>query len=300
MLDDLIFYCDQRNIKYIKDEPMSKHTSFKIGGPCDLLVYVDSIRLLKEFIHRCKVENVNYMILGNGTNMLVHDEGISGAVIKLCGEFDNVFVASTFITAGASASLEDVCKLARDNSLTGLEFAYGIPGSVGGAAFMNAGAYDSEMKNVIMGVSYLDKNNEVKEYLIDDLHFGYRKSIFRETGEIILNVKFKLEPGNFVDISNKMDDLLQRRKSKQPLEFPSAGSVFKRPDGQYAGTLIQECGLKGKTVGGAQVSDKHSGFIINIGNATCNDVLNLVKVVQDTVKDKTGFFLEREIIDLGR
>lgn len=300
MLSNVIDYCKKQNIEYLLDEPMKNHTSFKIGGPCDLLVNINSIEELKNITKECKDNDVNFMILGNGSNMLVHDKGIEGVVIKLGGEFLDIKLDDDCITSGSAVLLEDLCVYAEDNSLTGLEFAYGIPGSVGGAAFMNAGAYDGEMKNVVSSVMYLDKDNNVKEYSIDQLQYGYRKSIFRQTGEIILFVKYKLSHGDKKAISEKMDDLMNRRKSKQPLEYPSAGSVFKRPEGQYAGTLIQQCGLKGRTCGGAQVSEKHSGFIINVDNATCDDVLGLVKIVQDTVKEQTGFFLEREIIDIGR
>ena len=293
-------FCNKRNIKYSRDELLSAHTSFKIGGPCDIFIYIGNSDDLKDIIFLLKKENIPYMIIGNGTNLLVHDEGIDGAVIRLCGDFEKIEIDNCDIIAGAAAKLADVCKKARDNSLTGLEFAYGIPGSAGGAVYMNAGAYSGETKDVTQSVTYLDNEGNIREYSTEELDFSYRHSIFKKTGEVILFARFSLSSGERKQIDDKMKDIMQRRIDKQPLEYPSAGSVFKRPPGQFAGTLIQECGLKGRSVGGAQVSEKHSGFIINMGNATCNDVLSLVKIVQDTVREQTGTSLEREMIDIGR
>lgn len=292
---------NEKKIQFLLNEEMKNHTSFKIGGPADVLLTVNNTDDLIYVVSLCKGLEIPFMILGNGSNMLVHDKGIEGAVISLKDEFEKICLDGETIISGSAVKLEDLCIFAKEHSLSGLEFAYGIPGSVGGAAFMNAGAYDGEMKDVILKVKYLDINDlKIKEYQKEQLSFGYRKSIFRETKDIIISVVYQLYAGDKIQIEEKMNDLLGRRKSKQPLEFPSAGSVFKRPEGYFAGTLIQQCGLKGCTVGGAQVSEKHSGFIINVGDATCEDVLNLVKKIQDTVKEKTGQFLEREIIDLGR
>lgn len=303
MINKIIDFCKENDIEYIENELMSKHTSFKIGGACDLFVTISNLSSLKQIIKICKEFQVPFLLLGNGSNLLVHDEGIDGVVIKLNGEFlecDIDVEDDRVIYCGSAVKLADLCKFARDNNLSGLEFAYGIPGTVGGAAYMNAGAYDGEMKNVVSSVTYLDNDGNICEYSSDKLCYGYRQSIFTRTKETILFVKFELVEANSDLITEKMEDFLNRRKSKQPLDYPSAGSVFKRPQGQYAGTLIQQCGLKGTTIGGAQVSEKHSGFIINIGNATCKDVLELIYFVQDTVKKETGFYLEREIIDIGR
>jgi UDP-N-acetylmuramate dehydrogenase len=279
---------------------MSAHTTFKIGGAADILITVKSIDELQTAVNACKAADIPVMILGNGSNLLVSDNGIEGAVITLDGDFKEITVDGDIITSGAGAKLSRLCSVALENSLTGLEFAYGIPGTVGGAMYMNAGAYGGEMKDVALSVTALTIDGTIREVPAEDLQLGYRTSVFKTNGDIILFSKYKLEQGDQVAIKARMDDVMDRRKTKQPLEFPSAGSVFKRPEGAFAGTLIEQCGLKGKTVGGAQVSEKHAGFIINIGGATCDDVMGLVKIVQDTVKAETGYFLEREIIRTGR
>ena len=299
-MKNLIEKLNDRNISYVLNEPMSAHTTFKIGGAADILITVKSIDELQAAINACKASNLPVMILGNGSNLLVSDNGIEGAVITLDGDFKEITVDGDFITSGAGAKLSRLCSVALENSLTGLEFAYGIPGTVGGAMYMNAGAYGGEMKDVALSVTALTADGTIREVPAEDLQLGYRTSVFKTNGDIILFSKYKLEQGDQVAIKARMDDVMDRRKTKQPLEFPSAGSVFKRPEGAFAGTLIEQCGLKGKTVGGAQVSEKHAGFIINIGGATCDDVMGLVKIVQDTVKAETGYFLEREIIRTGR
>ena len=291
---------NSKNITYVCNEPMSAHTTFKIGGAADILITVKTIDELQTAVNACKASDIPVMILGNGSNLLVSDNGIEGAVITLDGDFKEITVDGDTITSGAGAKLSRLCSVALENSLTGLEFAYGIPGTVGGAMYMNAGAYGGEMKDVALSVTALTPDGEIREVPAEDLQLGYRTSVFKTNGDIILFSKYKLEQGDQAAIKAKMDDVMDRRKTKQPLEFPSAGSVFKRPEGAFAGTLIEQCGLKGKTVGGAQVSEKHAGFIINIGGATCDDVMGLVKLVQDTVKAETGYFLEREIIRTGR
>ncbi len=296
LLDEL----NSRSITYVCNEPMAAHTTFKIGGAADIMITVKSIDELQTAVNACKASDIPVMILGNGSNLLVSDNGIEGAVITLDGDFKKITVDGDIITSGAGAKLSRLCCVALENSLTGLEFAYGIPGSVGGAMYMNAGAYGGEMKDVALSVTALTPDGEIREVPAQDLQLGYRTSVFKTNGDIILFSKYKLEKGDQDAIKEKMDDVMDRRKTKQPLEFPSAGSVFKRPEGAFAGTLIEQCGLKGKTVGGAQVSEKHAGFIINIGGATCDDVMGLVKLVQDTVKAETGYFLEREIIRTGR
>ena len=283
----------------LKNEPMSKHTSFKIGGTADTYIKVDTLSKLSAILKECKQSDIEYILLGNGSNVLVSDDGIRGVVIRLDGDFRQIaLVDENTIYCGAGATLAQLCKFALNCGLTGLEFAWGIPGSVGGAVFMNAGAYDGEMKNVVHSVSHVSPDGKIGRIEKDDLDFGYRTSVYRKNNMIITGVTLKLEKGNTDDIRDKMDDFMNRRTSKQPLEYPSAGSVFKRPEGNFAGALIQQCGLKGKSVGGAQVSEKHAGFIINKSNATANDVKNLVKEIQNTVAEKTGYNLECELIIL--
>lgn len=289
-----ILKCDAR-----KDEPMSKHTTFKIGGNADAYIKVSNLSRLSTILKKCKLSDVNYMLIGNGSNLLVSDNGIKGAVLRLDGDFRQIrLLDENTIYCGAGASLAYLCKFALKCGLTGLEFAWGIPGTVGGAVFMNAGAYDGEMKNVVYSVAHISKDGEIGRTEKDDLQFGYRTSVYRKNNCIITGVTLKLEKGSQIDIQNKMDDFLERRNTKQPLEFPSAGSVFKRPQGNYAGALIEQCGLKGKEIGGAQVSEKHAGFIINKSNASASDVRELIKNVQDTVSEKTGYNLECELIIL--
>ncbi len=286
------------NIEYTANAPMKEHTSFKIGGNADFFISVKNTDELKAVINLCRENKVPYMLIGNGSNLLINDNGIKGAVIRLDGDFKNITVNGDEIVAGAGASLTKLCLDAYKASLTGLEFGYGIPGSVGGAAYMNAGAYGGEMKDVIVSCTHLDKDLNIGTFSLDDLDLSYRHSAYMKGEYIILSVKLKLNKGDSAAIKAHMDLFMQKRMDKQPLEYPSAGSVFKRPQGAFAAALIEECGLKGRTVGGAQVSEKHSGFIINTGDASCQDVLDLVKIIQYEVKEKTGFELEREIIHI--
>jgi len=299
-MEKLLEILQNNEIEYTLDEPMSAHTTFKIGGAADILITVNDTDELSTAVRTCNAEGIPYMILGNGSNLLVSDDGIEGAVITLDGSFKEIIADGNTVTAGAGAKLSRLCTVALENSLSGLEFAFGIPGSVGGAMFMNAGAYGGEMKDVATSVTAMTPDGEIVEVAAPDMELGYRTSIFKTNGYIILFSKYDLHKGDPAEIRAKMDDVMDRRKTKQPLEYPSAGSVFKRPVGAFAGTLIEQCGLKGATVGGAQVSEKHAGFIINIGGATCDDVMDLVKLVQDTVKENTGYTLEREIIRTGR
>lgn len=289
-----VLECDAR-----KNEPMSRHTTFKIGGNASTYIKVGTLSKLSAIVKECKNSDVDYMIIGNGSNILVPDDGIDKTVIRLDGELRNIaLLDETTIYCGAGASLAALCKFALNNSLSGLEFAWGIPGTVGGAVFMNAGAYGGEMKDVVYSVSHITQTGEIGRTEKDNLQFGYRNSVYRSNGCIITGVTLKLKKAPKSEIQAKMDDFLYRRSSKQPLEYPSAGSVFKRPQGAFAGALIEQCGLKGKTVGGAQVSEKHAGFIINKSNATAQDVKNLVKEIQQTVKAQTDYELECELIML--
>lgn len=278
---------------------MKDHTTFRIGGPADYFITVNNITELSEVLRLCREYGVEHMLLGNGSNLLICDEGLRKAVIRLGGDFKSISVSGNTVLCGAGVTLSKLCTFAMDNSLSGLEFAFGIPGTVGGAVFMNAGAYGGEMKDVLLSVTHLTQSGEVVTVPADTLELSYRHSIYKNNGCIILSADFSLTPDNKSEIKARMDDFMNRRVTKQPLDFPSAGSVFKRPEGAFAGALIEQCGLKGKRVGGAQVSEKHSGFIINCGGATCADVMELVALVQKTVKEETGYFLEREIIHLS-
>lgn len=238
-------------------------------------------------------------MLGNGSNILVDDNGMDCAVIKLDGDFKEIrMIDSETVYCGAGATLAALCKFALNNSLSGLEFAWGIPGSVGGAAFMNAGAYGGEMKDVVVSVNHITDDGAIGRIDKENLEFGYRTSVYRNNNCIITGITLKLKSDNPDDIRHRMDDFMSRRIDKQPLEFPSAGSVFKRPEGNYAGALIEQCGFKGKGVGGAEVSEKHAGFIINKSNATAKDVKELISQIQTTVKKETGYDLECELIML--
>lgn len=291
----------QKQIEYKENCSLSSYTSFKIGGAADLLITPKTADELKAAILLCKEQNMPYMLLGKGSNLLISDKGIAGAVIHITTPFKKMEIKDECdIVCGAGASLTALCAFARDNSLTGLEFAYGIPGSVGGAVYMNAGAYGGEMKDVIKSVTFMTETGEIKTLAKDELDFSYRHSIFSGTKNIILSAEFSLQAGDKEKIDTCMVETMKRRIDKQPLNFPSAGSVFKRPEGYFAGTLIEDCGLKGYTIGGAQVSKKHAGFIINIGGATCDDVLKLVEHIRNTVKEKHGVLLEPEIIKIGR
>ena len=282
-----------------KYEPMSKHTSFKIGGNADVYIKVNNLSKLSTILKECQASDVDYMILGNGSNLLVSDDGIRGVVIRLDGDFRKItLLEDTTIFCGAGATLAYLCKFALNCGLSGLEFAWGIPGTVGGAVFMNAGAYDGEMKDVVHSVSHISPSGEIGRTEKENLNFGYRTSVYRSNNMIITGVTLKLKKGNPDEIRAKMDNYMLRRSTKQPLEYPSAGSVFKRPEGNFAGALIEQCGLKGKTCGGAQVSEKHAGFIINKSNATAKDVRDLIGEIQKTVSDKTGYSLECELIIL--
>lgn len=294
--DKLIDLAKNNNCNVLLNEPMSNHTSFKIGGAAKLFIEVKNNNALKTLLKFIYKEDIKFKIIGNGSNILVSDAGLNFVVIKLSGEFNDIELKnSNEIIANSAVKLSTLCKFAMENSLSGLEFTYGIPGSVGGAVFMNAGAYGGEIKDVLSYCCFIDEHlNEIK-FENNQLEFGYRKSIFSKNNRIITKACFKLQPGIKENINKKMQEILQKRKDKQPLEFPSAGSVFKRPEGNFAGTLIDKSGLKGKTIGGAQISQKHAGFIINKGNATCSDVLNLIKFTQKTVLEKHNIQLECEI-----
>ncbi len=282
-----------------RNELMSAHTTFKVGGCCDIMVFVNSVESVRRLILCANVSGLDYYILGNGSNVLFSDKGFRGAIILLGADFSDITVKDDVITAAAGASLQRVCRRALENSLSGMEFAYGIPGTVGGAVYMNAGAYGGEIKDIVSQVTCVNVRGEIITYKADELNFAYRSSRFSDSGEIILSADFKLQTGDSSSIKARMDELMERRKSRQPLEFPSAGSAFKRPEGTFAGLVIEQSGLKGYTVGGAQISEKHANFIINRGGATADDIMKLISDVKRTVKEKTGYELECEIRIIG-
>ncbi|MCH5169690.1 MAG: UDP-N-acetylmuramate dehydrogenase [Oscillospiraceae bacterium] len=280
---------------------MCKYTSLKAGGNASLLITPNSIPSLREIVVACKENEIEYFILGNGSNVLVRDGGIDGAVIRLGSDLSKItLLDENTIFAEAGASLKSICMFALEHSLSGLEFAYGIPGTLGGAVYMNAGAYGGEMKDVLYSVSHIDENGEFGELSKENLNLSYRHSAYAENGFVITSAVIKLQNGNYDDIKAKMNELLSKRKEKQPIEYPSAGSTFKRPEGYFAGALIEDCNLKGKEIGGAQVSEKHAGFIINKNKATASDILNLIEFVQDEVYKKHGVHLETEVKIIGK
>ncbi len=292
-------FLEVQKIEYRKDELMSNHTSFKIGGPAPFFVEVKNSEELCLLILFLKNVGIPYFVMGKGSNLLVSDKGMEGVVISLL-KMDKITVQGEEIVAEAGASLANVCIAALENSLTGLEFAYGIPGCVGGALFMNAGAYGGEMSQVVISCECIDAAGEKITINAKDMKLGYRKSIFRSSDMIITAVRYRLEKGKKSEIRASMDDFMGRRKQKQPLDFPSAGSTFKRPEGHFAGALIEKNNLKGLKVGGAMVSEKHAGFVINYGGATCEDVKGLIMLVKEKVFKADGVVLEPEVILVGK
>ncbi len=294
--------CQLEKIPVLWDEPMKNHTSFKIGGPAAALCAPKDRRQLRELVGFVQREGVDSWYIGNGSNLLVSDEGLNGVAILLDSGFDGeIEVDGTVLLAPAGKKLSAVCAAACAAGLTGLEFAYGIPGSVGGAVYMNAGAYGGEMKDRLLWVEYLAPTGEIVRLEQEQLSLSYRHSRFMEEGmqgSCIVRAAFGLQRGEKAAIQSEMDRILNQRRQKQPLEYPSAGSTFKRPQGAFAAQLIDECGLKGFTVGGAQVSKKHAGFVINTGKATCADVLELTRQVRECVQEKTGYLLELEVRQL--
>ena len=280
------------------NELMKEHINFEVGGPADILLIPSKVEQIIESIKICKENNIPYFVMGNGSNLLVKDGGIRGVVIKLTG-LTNLEVNETEIKADCGVMLKELSDKALENSLTGLEFACGIPGTVGGAVFMNAGAYNGEIKNVIKEAQVITSSGEIVTLSKDELELGYRTSKVMKDNSIVINATFKLEKGNKEEIKETIDDLTQKREEKQPLEYPSAGSTFKRPEGYFAGKLIQDSGLKGYSIGGAAVSSKHSGFVINKDNATAKDILDLIAYIQAEVKKQFGVELHTEVRIIG-
>ncbi len=295
-------FLEGEEIVYKENEPMSAHTTFKIGGPADVFIKPASEGAVSKIVSFCNEREIPFYILGNGSNLLVSDLGVEGAVIHVAGGLSDVSLGSVNeIVCGSGLKLSLLCSFALENSLTGLEFAWGIPGLVGGAVYMNAGAYDSEIANVITECRAVTSDGRFETLTADKMKLGYRTSIFKEKkNRVITSAKFQLYPGDPEAIRSRMDELMLRRKSKQPLEFPSAGSTFKRPTGNFAGTLIEMCGLKGFAIGGAQVSEKHAGFVINRGDATASDVKRVIEAVTEKVFLQTSIKLEPEVEFIGR
>ena len=306
MFEPLCAALDAAGIACTRNELLADHCTFRIGGPADIFIKpCDEIQLCRA-VAFCKEQGARYYLLGNGSNILFEDAGFRGAVLDLTamktgigmkenipGEESGVVYCN--VTVGAGMKLSTLCNFALNHSCTGLEFAYGIPGSCGGAAFMNAGAYGGEMKDVLVRCTHIDQDGKSGQLAGEDLHLSYRHSAYYDNGCIITGLELRLQPGDPVEIKAKMDDLIGRRREKQPIEYPSAGSTFKRPPGHFAGALIDQCGLRGTSVGGARVSEKHAGFVINTGGATCADVLALCRQCREKVLAETGVELEMEI-----
>ena len=288
----------QDSIKY--NEPMKKHTTMRVGGPCDCMVEPSSIEEIQKVLEYARKNNIKYYVIGNGSNLLVKDEGVHALIIKIANKFSGVEVNGEHIKAYSGCSVPKLSQIAKENSLSGLEFACGIPGSVGGGIRMNAGAYGSEMVNVVEKVGFLDGNGKLNEIDGKDAHFTYRHSMFVENPKyIVVYAIYKLQKGNKDEISKIMEENMNSRRQKQPIEYPNFGSVFKRPEGYFVGKLVDECGLKGYKIGGAQVSTKHSGFMVNIEDATCKDVLDLIEYVKKKVYEKFNVKLQEEVVILG-
>ncbi len=291
---------DEYNIRCLLNEPMCKHTSFKIGGAADLFVTPENVEQLAECVKLCTKNCVDFFVLGNGSNVVFTDKGYRGVVISTLSLCDEIkLVNDSSIKCSVGTRLSTLCSFALENSLSGIECLWGIPGTVGGAVYMNAGAYGGEISDSVIECTSIDTSGNLHTYPADELDFSYRHSRFSDSDEIIIDAVFRLKRADQKDISAKMDDLISRRKEKQPLEYPSAGSVFKRPEGYFAAALIEQCGLKGRSVGGCCVSHKHSGFIVNTSNATCADLISLIDQIKAEVYAAKSVSLECEIKIIG-
>lgn len=285
--------------RVLVDEPMKRHTTFRIGGPADFFLLPSTVDEVRGILEICREEELPYFILGNGSNLLVSDKGYRGVIIQLYRNFSNISVEGNEICASSGALLSQIAAAARNASLTGFEFAGGIPGTLGGAVFMNAGAYGGELKDVLKEAVVMTEQGEILTLPVEKLDIGYRTSRIKKAGYLVLEARLVLEQGDMDKIRDITKDLTEKRVSKQPLEYPSAGSTFKRPEGYFAGKLIMDAGLRGYQVGDAQVSEKHCGFVINKGNATAADVLTLIENVREKVQEQFGVTLEPEVKFLG-
>ena len=285
--------------KVLEQEPMARHTTFRIGGPADYFVELGSIEQIRAAIQVCREENLPWFVLGRGSNLLVSDKGYRGVILSIYKDFQKTEIQGETVTVQAGVLLTTLSGKVLDASLTGLEFASGIPGTIGGAVVMNAGAYGGEMQDIVRKVTVLDQDGEVRTLTCGEMQFGYRTSLAKKKGYIVLGAELTLKQGEKEKIREEMQTLKAKRIEKQPLEFPSAGSTFKRPEGYFAGKLIMDAGLRGAAVGGAQVSEKHCGFVVNTGNATAADVRELMRQVQGKVQEQFGVHLEPEVRFLG-
>ncbi len=297
-MNRLIEQLEKSGIAYECDLSLSKYTTFRVGGTCPLAVFPVNAEECAVCLELIKAENVPFFVLGNGSNILASDNGFDG-VILLTERMRTLECEGTVIRSGAGITLSKLCAFALENSLAGAEFAWGIPGSVGGAVYMNAGAYGGEIKDIIKSCTFIDADGNVCKLPLEELDLSYRHSRFTDSGNVILEAEFSLKEGNKDEIKALMDNIIGRRVAKQPLDKPSAGSTFKRPQGAFAAALIEQCGLKGRQIGGARVSDKHSGFVVNENKATAADITLLIREVQRTVKEQTGYDLHCEVIPLG-
>lgn len=298
MINELERIVGEQNIRF--NEPMSEHTTFRIGGPAKCFVIPHTAEEIGQVVTICKAEQIPFFILGRGSNLLVSDAGIEGVVIQLCQNYSGFKINGTMIKAQAGVMLHKLGNAAKEAGLAGFEFAAGIPGTLGGAVVMNAGAYGGEMKDIITSVQLMDQNGNILEKTGEEMEFDYRHSIVEEQGYIVLGAVLTLQTGDEEAIAAKMEELAAARKAKQPLEFPSAGSTFKRPEGYFAGKLIMDAGLRGYQVGGAQVSEKHCGFVINKGGATAADVMALITDVKARVYEQFQVELEPEVRLVGK
>ena len=294
---ELLNILDEESIKV--DKQMKKHITFRVGGPADFLVKPKTEAQLSEVIKFAKKENIPFLVIGNGSNLLVKDGGIRGIVIELSDNFNNYEIEGKIIKAQSGVLLSILGRNAMKNALTGLEFAAGIPGTLGGALAMNAGAYGGEIKSVVKSVRVMNPQGEISEFTNEEMEFAYRRSRLTNSDYIVLSAELELKKGDYDEIKAYMADLTNRRVTKQPLNLPSAGSTFKRPEGYFAAKLIDDCGLRGLTLRGAQVSEKHCGFVVNKGEATAKDILDLMYIVKSTVLNKFGVMLEEEVKILG-
>ena len=283
----------------LKDEPMSRHTTFRVGGPADFFVMPTEEEEVREVVNLLRKEKVPFYVVGNGSNLLVGDGGYRGVIIQIYKNMNQIRVEEDMVYAQAGALLSKTAAQALEHSLTGMEFASGIPGTLGGAVMMNAGAYGGEMKHILYNALALTKEGKFRVVPADQMELGYRSSVFAKNGDVVLSAQLKLKPGNPDEIRAYMEELKEKRVTKQPLEYPSAGSTFKRPEGYFAGKLIEDSGLRGFRVGGAQVSEKHCGFVINRENATAADIISLMEQVADRVEEKFGVRLEPEVRRIG-
>lgn len=297
-LNILTELCDKLGCRITPECSLSEYITFKFGGPCRALIKVNSAGSAAELLKYLRGNSIKYGIIGRGSNIIAADEGFDGVILLFGSDFANISVDGDTIRCDAGASLASACCHAQQEGLTGMENLFGIPGTVGGALYMNAGAYGSEMKDVVMSAEYIDENCEIRTIDVKDMELAYRRSFFSGRDYVITSVIMKLTKGDPDAIKAAMNECMAKRTSKQPLEYPSAGSTFKRPEGSYASLLIDQCGLKGLSNGGAMVSEKHAGFVINKGYATCADVLELCEKVKDIVKEKTGYVLELEPVIL--